>query len=323
MSNLRTTTSVLSTIQAAFADIVTLGHKLSITGCPTMDYRTIQAMLPQASLVEQLQVTIVTPIASNSTTYRLVISQFVPALGHFVTFPLVYTTNSIGDTATTICNAFRAELLSQTAIQITGSGTTTLILTAITGSPLFTVTNIEPVSTTVDITTGMAGVAIASNTTASPSVITSVAHGLSTGNVITIVSVDNTKLASGTYRVTSTGANTYTLASLDGTVPLAGTATTTATVQKVAQFSAGQGAALIASGITAASTGHTYTQWAFVHVDLDGTLMGNTESSQSKHTLYVDEGVANFAAFESRMVEVEHAFAPSTTVSDPELISFA
>lgn len=218
MGNLRTTSSVLATLQAAAADISVSGHKLSITGVPTLDYRKIESMSTGfvASVAEVLQITTVTPTAANNTTFSLYLTQFVN--GVWVTGYLTHTTDASGQTATDICNALRAQLLAQSTFKITGSGAATLILTAQAGYPIFLAQNISPSTTTV--VTGTPGVK-----------------------------------SRGTY------------------------------------------ADLVAAGVTGATAGATYSQIPITFVELEGSLMGNTESSQNKHTLYVQEGVANFAAF--------------------------
>ena len=142
------------TVQAAAADIVVNNHILSITGCPNMDYRKIEGTTGfLASVAETLGVVTYTPIAANSTEYTIVIQQYVPSLGTLVTRNLTHVTPSAGATATTICDALRAQLLLATGIEVVGSGTTTLVLTAVTGSPVFTVVNNTPTTSTVVVTT--------------------------------------------------------------------------------------------------------------------------------------------------------------------------
>lgn len=56
--------------------------------------------------------------------------------------------------------------------------------------------------------------AITGATNATPIVITSTAHGLSTGDVVTISGVGGNTAANGTFRITNTGANTFSLQTL-------------------------------------------------------------------------------------------------------------
>ncbi len=332
MSNLTTTTSVLNTIQASNADIVVSAGNLAITGCPTMNYNGILSMTLYGSLVGQPQVTTVTFTAANSTTYTLQITQFNKSVGRIISVPLTYTTASTGDTATTISAAFRAQLLAQTGLQITGSGSSTFIMTANAGYELFTTTNIGPATTAI-VTTMTLSTTIASNTTVTSAnggtVLTfSAPHGLVIGSVITIASADESKIVSGTYRVyTVPLSTTATVGSLDGSTPLGGTSTTTATVTYPAQYALGQGADLIAAGVTTAISGRTYDKAVFVYKNYDGTLLGNTESSQHQHTLWSSETsssntlTTNFDDFHERLIEVQLAFVSEGTTSDPELIA--
>jgi hypothetical protein len=141
-------------VQAVAADIVLNNHILSITGCPSMDYRKINRTPGfVASVAEVLQVTEYTPVANNETTYSLVITQYVQSIGRLVQRTLTYVTPSAGATATSICDAFRAQLLTLTDLKLTGSGAATLILTAQTGAAVFTAQNIEPISSTISTTT--------------------------------------------------------------------------------------------------------------------------------------------------------------------------
>lgn len=324
MGNLRNTYSVLSTIAASAGDISLSGHKLSITGCPTFDYRKMESWADglNSSLLETAQVTTVTFTAANSTNYSLFISQWNPALNKLVEANLTYTSLSTGDTATTISNAFRTLIAGQSNLGITASGTATLILTGNAGTPLFTVTSISPTTTTQSSV--VAGVAIASSTVASPSVVTSVAHGLLTGNVITITSANNARLASGTYRVVKIDADTYSMYSVNGQTPLAGvTGTTTATVVIVPQYARGTYTQLVQAGVAASaiSSTSTYSQLPITYVANVGSLMGNTTFEQDKHTLYVLEGATNFAALNTRLIELYNAYVASGTTTDPETVS--
>lgn len=244
MGNLRTSNSILSTLQASAADISVAGHKLAITSCPIIDYRKLESMGTGllASVAEVLQVTTVTFTAANNTAFSINITQFVDSIGTYVNEVFTFNTDASSQTATDICNGFRAMINVNPKLQITASGTTTLILTAKSRSPIFRVTGAFPSNTVVS--TGTAGVA-----------------------------------SRGTY------------------------------------------ADLVELGVTGAEVGATYSQVPFTYVNLSGSLLGNTESDQNLHTLYVKEGIANFAAFSTRIGEVFNAFAAGTTTSDPELIS--
>ncbi len=325
MGNLRNTWSILSTIQASAADLSVANHQLSITGCPTVDTRTMQNWGDglNSSLTEVAQITTVTVTAANSTIYNLYVSQWVPSLGKMVYGYLTYESAVSGDTATTICNALRTSLSAQTQLKITGSGTSTLILTGQTGEPLFTITNISPVTTTQS--SAQAGVAIASSTTVTTGyvgpVFTANAHGQVSGDVVTLSAVANT--TAGTYRVVKIDANTYYLRSVDGQSPLYASGSATATVAKVAQYSRGTYTDLIAAGVSTATAGSTYAQLPNTYNAQVGSLLGNVSVEQDKHTLYILESATNYEDLRVRIVEAGKAYASGATVSDPEFLAMA
>lgn len=324
MGNLRNTWSILSTIQASAADLSVANHQLSITGCPTVDTRTMQNWGDglDSSLTEVVQITTVTPTAANSTAFELSVRQYLPAINQWITVPLKYTTAVSGDTATTICNAWRSQLVLSN-LEITGTGTSTLILTGNAGYPLFTVTNITPTSTTQS--SAQAGVAIASSTTVSTgylgAVFTATAHGQVSGDVVTLSAVSN--VTAGTYRVVKIDANTYYLRSVDGQVPVYTTGSATATVAKVAQYARGTYAQLTAVGVDTATAGSTYAQLPMTYNSQVGSLLGNVSVEQNKHTLYILESATNYEDLRVRIVEAGKAYASGATVSDPEFLAMS
>jgi hypothetical protein len=121
---------------------------LNITSAPTQGYTA-----------ETLQVTTLTPAAFVAgNVYQLTIGQMIR--GGVVNTVNVEYTAAAGDTVTTICNALRSIIATLTAagqIQITGSGTATLILTAVTGYPVFVASTISNL-TAVTGTPGVAAV---------------------------------------------------------------------------------------------------------------------------------------------------------------------
>lgn len=177
-----------------------------------------------------------------------------------------------------------------------------------------------PLSTTLtlvslDGSTPLGATATTTATLASPTfatVITSNAHGLVNGNVITITSADTTKLASGTFVVQYLSANTYSLYTLSGN-PVPASATTTATVVKVASAAVGSGTALAAAGVTGASAGVGYAKFTFKY----NTPIAGVPGSQSVNTnntavLYVKQWATtttatyttNYAAFAAKINQV-------------------
>lgn len=142
------TYKVMDTLQAAGADFVVDKRYLKI-GNPAQIVCEYPLIVPGATTLTPsvdgtAQVTTLTPTAVANTTYTFSVQQWNPALngGSFMFRQYSYTTAASGDTATTICNAFRTQLAADTAqgvIQITGSGSSTLIMTAVSGYWSFTV----------------------------------------------------------------------------------------------------------------------------------------------------------------------------------------
>jgi len=90
------------------------------------------------------RVVTITPTAANSTDYRIILSAekgqtFSNNLPNEVQATFTHTTPASGGTATTIADAFRTAINNHPfwGGRVVASGTTTLILTAVTGTPIF------------------------------------------------------------------------------------------------------------------------------------------------------------------------------------------
>lgn len=312
----------LETIAATAGDISMANHNLSITGCPTIDFRKVSISTGfKESLVETPTIYIVTPTAANSTEFTIVLEQYVPSLGINVTRPLTYVTASSGDTATTICNAWRTQLLAYDDIQVTGTGTATLILTGSTGSPIFLAINNTPTTTTVVATP--TSVAIVSSTDATPIVVTTAASTYVVGEKIVIAGHITNTNANGTWRISATnGTTTVTLENSTATGGGAGGATGTVVLQP--QYARGTYAAITALGGSAAISGHLYSQITFDYISEAGELTGMPSYSRNRYTLFVYESASNYAAFRTRINEVVGAFpASGSTYPDHETLAVA
>lgn len=247
--NKMTTTAVLNTITASAADITLVSRKLNVAisssagsgKFPTIDYPSIVSASISPAITETLYVTRVGWTAASSTVFLFTINQMVDGLP--LTKTAYYTSDSSG-TDTEIGTALAAQF-ANTALKVTVAYTAAnayVTVTALTGYPTYQV--VLGATGTMTNTSQMAGVAIASSTVASPSVVTSTAHGLVNGSVITIASADDAKLASGTYVVQYLTANTYSMYTLYGNPVPGVTGTTTATVVKVPGASVGNGTLL-------------------------------------------------------------------------------
>jgi len=106
---------------------------LNITGGTRFKARQIIGMQSQAAVAQTLGVFTFTFTAANSYSYYITVTGYLSS-GQLVTLPFSYTSLASGDTATTIGNAFRT-MITNSGLQITPSGTSTMILTAISPYP--------------------------------------------------------------------------------------------------------------------------------------------------------------------------------------------
>lgn len=330
------TNSVLNTVAASAADISMLARKLNVaitstTGAgtfPTMRYSLIESAQVLKSLIETANNYKFSYTAADNTDYSFTVIQTVN--GKPVQFTAELLNSGVGATATTIGNALVAKFNGAGMnVTCTHTGTNAYVtVVGNAGSPLF----VGLSGTNVTAALNQAGVSIASCTAATPTVCTTgSAHGLVVGNTITITSADDTKLASGTYRVrTIPSSTTFTMANPDTGVVITASATTTATVVIVAQAGRGQGADLAAAGVSGAASGTQYSSYIFTY-GFDTPGAGNTlsRSAGSIHTLYVAEGTSstspttNFGNFDVRMREIYNDFVASATTADPQTAKLA
>jgi hypothetical protein len=119
---------------------ITWSDPLATSAQLVTKYNAISKASITASVAETLQVTTLTPVAANNSVYTIMIQQYNFSTGRTYTAQYTYTTAASGDTATTIGDAFRSQINNDQNIKIAATGTTTLILTAEAGFPVFTVT---------------------------------------------------------------------------------------------------------------------------------------------------------------------------------------
>jgi hypothetical protein len=150
---------LLTTVQAVAADLSVVNGVIKV-GNPLQTvavYKDIESAKIQAPVAEVLQVTTLTPTAAANSTYSFYITQWNPTNGNMSSWQYSYTTAASGDTATTIGNFFRTAINADTTIHIAATGTTTLILTAEAGYPIFYV-GITETGGGLTQSTGTAGV---------------------------------------------------------------------------------------------------------------------------------------------------------------------
>lgn len=129
---------VLDTIQATHADATLAAGALSIgnstTGIVKITYKDILTYSKVTAVSETAQVDTLTPTASNSDTYWVKIRQVIS--GETKEFAFSYTSDASA-TATEIVTGLKNAISANPQINVTPSGTTTLVLTAKTGYPFF------------------------------------------------------------------------------------------------------------------------------------------------------------------------------------------
>ncbi len=316
---LRTQNAVLATLLASAGDITTSQGFVSITGLSPMKYNLIRDagqgyVEPTPEVLGSITVTPTVTVGLPST---LVIQQYVGGLGRTVTEVVSYTPIA-GDAATTVCNAWRAQLALFTTLKVAGSGTSTFIITAsastaasisissltgITGTfnnAVITVTS-QSGSNSVALTT--AAIAITGATTATPIVVST---GTTTGLVAGGVGATGTVAASTSFVILNqyTGANTVGVgAYTSGGSWVLGTQipVTSTTSQTQGGQSRGYYWDLVAAGVdsTLLSQSGTYNQVIFTYGTNSDTDVQTSDINAQ--TLYVLSTATNYAAFATRI----------------------
>src|SRR5574343_871093 len=143
---MNTTIKVLSTVQALGADCSVSNKYAYITGFDPMLVRGIVPTSVIAPVTEVLQVTTGTPVAADITSYSISLSFYNLKTNAQDTNVYTLADSGVGATATSICDYFRAAInADNTIVPIAATGTTTLVLTAVTGAnsaqAQFSVTN--------------------------------------------------------------------------------------------------------------------------------------------------------------------------------------
>lgn len=135
---MNTTIKTLSTVAALGADCKVSNGFVYVTGLEPMLQKGIEPTSVIAPVTEVLQVTTGTPSVANSTFYGISITYTNKKTGILESITMDYTSKSDATTSGTgaqdICDYFRDAINGMSEIlPITASGTTTLVLTAVTG----------------------------------------------------------------------------------------------------------------------------------------------------------------------------------------------
>lgn len=318
--------NVLDNIQASGADIVLQNHFLSIGSSPKMDFRKIEIVQTLPALNELLQIVTVTFTSADSTLFQLTINQVVN--GRTQVFQVPYTTPASSNTATTIGDAMRSSINLMSGIGVVATGTATLILTAKTGSPSFSVVN-AGIGTFTQATTVSGKTAFTGGTVvAATGVFTKTAHGFVVGDSMSI-----TAATTSTFTLDGV-AQTLPFIAVVNTVPSSSTFTlrgvvasadgTAIAASPVAQPYRGRGADLLAAGVLTATAGTNYYTYSFLYSDNNKILAGTVnEGHPKRHYLYVSQTATNFAAFDVAMISTQAAYNAGATTANPETLALA
>lgn len=162
------TYSLLQTIAAAAADIVSSSGNVAITGCPTFAYEGISSLVRVPSVAETLQISTINPVAAAAAAvYSGYIKQYDIINNTYFEATFRYTATA-ADSVTTIATAIKRELYAyivagKLKVAITSwpsTPTASVILTALTRYPIFTfgLTSVGVGATPMTFTTGTPGV---------------------------------------------------------------------------------------------------------------------------------------------------------------------
>lgn len=329
-----TSNPVLEAITAAHADLTLVGRIVHLDNVANPGDEWIDMIYPDIhvnpkpvilpSLAESLQKQTFTFVAANDTDYSFVISQQQPD-GSTINTPIAVHSATTGATAATIATQINAAIAAKARGQLkvsSSGGGTVITIVALTGYPVFTITN--AVGGTVAAAAAMT-IAYSASTDATPSVLTSVAHGLVTGQQVTLGGAPDAgspmavaTAAGGIWRITRVDANSF---SVDGTVATGTPDATGGTVTLVAQESRGQYADLVADGIVGGSSAGSYAQCLY-HFDLPDTMSFDMSRKRTfAQRLWVNELATNYAAFLVYWGELNNAYNAGATTTDPETIA--
>ena len=174
--------------------------KISSTDAPSLS----SALITNAGGIKGLDFQAVTAPGPGWLTS----SNNVSTVGDTVTGALTGTITAVSVTSPTVITSVGHKLFSGDIILISGSNCSP----SINGSYPITVVDKNTFTIPVNVTsnTSLSGT-ITGNTAANPTVVTSTAHGLSTGKTIVITGSNSTPSINGTFSVTVIDANTFSI----------------------------------------------------------------------------------------------------------------
>jgi hypothetical protein len=150
--------NVLNTVSPLGVDaIVDANGYLNLQGVPAFKTSSIDSVVITPYVAEVAQVSTVTIATANpNALFSLSLICNNVTSGMIVSVPLTVTSDS-STSATEICDAFRAAINSMPELSVTASGTSTLVVTAKAGFPIFTLATSDA-KMTIATTAGRVGV---------------------------------------------------------------------------------------------------------------------------------------------------------------------
>lgn len=333
----------LNDIQASGADfkLVDRGLKIGNTGnfSPDINYLSIASMQYRRSQVNEgnrfvIAVTLVA-LAAHSFQLRQNITDngAQPPFSRLVEYTPIAGETLANVTAklTAIVNAY-ISAGQLTGVTVTDSGTSLTIVgmrvECNSGENCVATRTNRVIALNATPATAIAG-------TATVTITTLAAHGLTTGNVVSLTAATGytftnldkngqaTLAFSNDVTITVTGATTFTLRGVTGS----GTNTGTAVLTIVPSEAIGQGAEILANPgrefvqPIKPLSGSTYTT---VDVEFGGSITAlNTvvRNQEGRHLVYMKEDATNFASAITRLNEIKQAYVVGGTTADPETVA--
>lgn len=346
------TYSFLSPTGTAGVDVSLVNSNLRITGAPNINMKQATQGLYVDAITETREVITLTPTQATAIgqVYSIRISQFNKALGRNVSKSFSYTSVTASDSTSVISAALIAVINLDPELAVTASGSTTVVITADSGSNDIIVTLISTGAGLTQASTfvNSAGTAVTPATTYTAS---------TASNLVTVVRASGTQtgFAEGMIvNVTLAGADTITLR--DGTVlaapsvvpvriggtitngggvgdqfqfgpttdsTIAAAAVTAAVVAVAPRPARGTAAELTSRGIVGTASGVVYSE---VLVNwLETPSQGGAPISKS-HSVFVSTATAaNHTAFRFNAINLMNAVSGSPsafqTTANPEASS--
>jgi hypothetical protein len=243
--------------------------------------------------------------------------------------------------ATEVCDTLRtilAKYVQNNRVEVVGSGTATLVVTGLTGFPIFRMTIVRGGTAAETFATkapnGTPGTALAGTTTVT--VTTLAAHGLATGALVSISTATgftftrdgvSTVVAIDKVRIHVASSTTFTLTGVTG----AGTNTGTIVITVLPSESTGAYAKVLAEtadqgAILAPASGRQYSKYIFEYSNPVSSLNSIARNQAGMHVLFVDDQFdtatpTNFINFNNRVIEIANGFVAGGTTADPQFLA--